>query len=1041
MVKKLLLKVFTFWALILTSFVGWGQDCPTSVSISVSPGTTICAGTEVTFTATPNGGTAPFTYVWKIDGVQSGTASTNNVFSSSSLANGQKISVTVTDGNGTSCSISSSAVTMTVNPLVTPTVSISANKTAICPGESITFNASNTYGGTSPQYSWFINNSSTASKTGESVSFSAADFPPGNDNTVRVVLTSNFDCTSPTTAEAASAQFTVREDATLSDPANDTQTVCINEAITPIQYAVGGGGTGATVTGLPSGVSGSFSAGTLTISGTPTTAGEFNYTVTTTGNCAQKTATGKITVNPNATIALTSGNNSQTVCAAGGVADGSINPITYSIGETGTGAVASGLPSGITGSYNNGNFTIQGSSSVVGTHSYSVKATGTCGESAPLTGSIVITANKSPSVSIISSETDNIICAGTSVTFTATPTNGGSNPVYQWKLDGSPVGTNSSKFTSTALTNGQTVTVDMSSSETCLTTATVTSTSIATTVNPNLIPAVTIEASDSDICPGDTVTFTATPTNGGTAPVYQWKIGTTNVGTNSPTFTTTELTDGKSVSVVLTSSETCLATTTATSNVLTTTVQPPKPATPGSITGPTEVCASGTGFTYSVAAVPDAESYNWTLPSGWAITAGAGTRSITVSASSTDGNINVSATNSCGTGGETNLAVVSVDGVPATPGAINAPNLPTSAICPPATGIEFNVSPVSGATGYKWTLPAGWEITSGSGTNSIVVKVNSTAETTADASISVEAINLCGNSSKSTLSGIAIDNHVITNAGADRTVCKTVTSINIEGFYSFSGTNKNLKPTWSVGTGMGAFADASKLTTTYMPSQAALDAGSVVLTLTTDAPSGACGPGKDEMTIFFLSNATISETSASYKDQAVCINSAINTIEFSIGGAVNGATVTGLPTSVTGAYSTGKFVISGTPTVAGTFNYTINTTGECTQTSTTGTIKVDPVTTVNAGQAETDIVCQSPTPSPITLTGATFGGGATSAAWYITSGGGTLSSTAQTSTPQNVTYTPALTVAAGCTVIVLVALTAEHLPGASVIKVKITSPV
>ncbi|MER2996235.1 hypothetical protein [Pontibacter populi] len=51
--------------------------------------------------------------------------------------------------------------------------------------------------------------------------------------------------------------------------------------------------------------------------------------------------------------------------------------------------------------------------------------------------------------------------------------------------------------------------------------------------------------------------------------------------------------------------------------------------------------------------------------------------------------------------------------------------------------------------------------------------------------------------------------------------------------------------------------------------------------------------------------------------------------------------------------------------------------------------------------------CQSATPSAITLSGADVGGGATTGAWSIISGGGTLSSTAQTANPETVTYTPA----------------------------------
>ena len=75
------------------------------------------------------------------------------------------------------------------------------------------------------------------------------------------------------------------------------QTVCINSAITNISLATTGA-TGATFTGLPAGVTGSWSADVVTISGTPTVSGVFNYTVTTTGGCPPATATGTITVNP-----------------------------------------------------------------------------------------------------------------------------------------------------------------------------------------------------------------------------------------------------------------------------------------------------------------------------------------------------------------------------------------------------------------------------------------------------------------------------------------------------------------------------------------------------------------------------------------------------------------------------------------------------------------------------------------------------------------------------------------------------------------------
>jgi len=76
-----------------------------------------------------------------------------------------------------------------------------------------------------------------------------------------------------------------------SEAGTDAQTVCPGTAITPITYSTTGA-TGATVIGLPAGVTGSWNAGVVTISGTPATSG--NYIVVLTGGSG--TATGSITV-------------------------------------------------------------------------------------------------------------------------------------------------------------------------------------------------------------------------------------------------------------------------------------------------------------------------------------------------------------------------------------------------------------------------------------------------------------------------------------------------------------------------------------------------------------------------------------------------------------------------------------------------------------------------------------------------------------------------------------------------------------------------
>lgn len=87
------------------------------------------------------------------------------------------------------------------------------------------------------------------------------------------------------------------------------------------------------------------------------------------------------------------------------------------------------------------------------------------------------------------------------------------------------------------------------------------------------------------------------------------------------------------------------------SNAVEVTVEPPVPSTPGAITGTTPVTPSTGGLIYSIAPVTDASTYAWTVPSGWAITGGQGTTSVTVTSGTLgqDGNITVTAGNSCGT--------------------------------------------------------------------------------------------------------------------------------------------------------------------------------------------------------------------------------------------------------------------------------------------------------------------------------------------------------------------------------------------------------
>jgi len=173
----------------------------------------------------------------------------------------------------------------------------------------------------------------------------------------------------------------------------------------------------------------------------------------------------------------------------------------------------------------------------------------------------------------------------------------------------------------------------------------------------------------------------------------------------------------------------------------------PAPQAAGPITGLNNICTPATGVTYSIAAIPGASSYQWTLPPGATITAGNNTNSITVDydVTATSGTFTVLGQSvSCGNGQPSSLAVA-VHQTPVAAGPITGPGT----FCTPATGITYSIPPVAGAGTYLWNLPPGATITAGSGTNSITVDF---ALMTFSGTISVLGqSSFCGNGPSSSL--------------------------------------------------------------------------------------------------------------------------------------------------------------------------------------------------------------------------------------------------------------------------------------------------
>lgn len=222
------------------------------------------------------------------------------------------------------------------------------------------------------------------------------------------------------------------------------------------------------------------------------------------------------------------------------------------------------------------------------------------------TVTMTVSSSVAPAITIAANP-GNTVCTGTSVTFTATPTNGGTTPAYQWQVNGAPVGTNSDTYTSSTLANADVVTCVMTSNSSCASSSTATSNAITMTISGSVAPTVTIAAAPGEtVCIGTNVTFTATPGNGGTTPAYQWTLNGANVGTNSDTYSNNALATGDQVQCTMTSNSTCASTTTALSQVITMAVNNSLVPTV-SASGPTTFCQGGN----VVLSASTAASYSW----------------------------------------------------------------------------------------------------------------------------------------------------------------------------------------------------------------------------------------------------------------------------------------------------------------------------------------------------------------------------------------------------------------------------------------------
>ncbi|NVO20895.1 MAG: hypothetical protein HXX13_14440 [Bacteroidetes bacterium] len=167
--------------------------------------------------------------------------------------------------------------------------------------------------------------------------------------------------------------------------------------------------------------------------------------------------------------------------------------------------------------------------------------------------------------------------------------------------------------------------------------------------------------------------------------------------------------------------------------------------------------------------------------------------------------------------------------IPAQPGTITSSGTACS-----GGSLTYSISPVTYATTYTWSVPAGWSITSGQGTVSISVTAGASGGT-----ISVTAGNDCGTSVARSLIVSVNPLPTVSNSNAASTCSGSALSINLNASIPLSTF------TWTIGTVTGGITGQSASSggtinqTLTNPSNSVT--GQVEYIVTATSPAGCAG--------------------------------------------------------------------------------------------------------------------------------------------------------------------------------------------------------
>ncbi len=198
-----------------------------------------------------------------------------------------------------------------------------------------------------------------------------------------------------------------------------------------------------------------------------------------------------------------------------------------------------------------------------------------------------------------------------------------------------------------------------------------------------------------------------------------------------------------------------------------------------------------------------------------------------------------------------------------------------SSVCPPVSSITYTVTPVDRAETYVWSLPQGFEIVSGEGTNTITVQVTNSAIVGNNQTISVYAKNPCGNGGGRDFS-VSINSFADVDAGDNFALClgdsSNLTNNLLGNASSISQWEIVSRPTGTSGTGEitgGPWNSSTQIPFVFTPTSP----GTYTLRTSTNTATGSCPEdkrtGEDEVTIT-VHEQSVAPNSVSSSISTIC---------------------------------------------------------------------------------------------------------------------------------------------------------------------------